>query len=377
MLRDRRLVGEFVESVAVEIGAPFFRGAEDQSLAIGADDGRVRAEPQRQNRRAAAQALPHDADGWDLGCGRRCGTLLRRDRQRLWRSGRWGISGGFGCAGLFARLEQVAELVLAEFRHVRQQIHADDARVFAALRGVKQDVLAVGRPGDAAHFAIAEEADRPRRTARRRNDMDVHEGPRIAQREGDILAIGRPGRARPLTTVGGDCACEQRAIGATCPKRDQVQFAVVEHIGHRLSVGGVGRHRRDAVRSQHRLATAGDIIFDQRMVEPAFGDDQSPAAVGRPHHFALGPRRVGDALRRAAILGRCRKDFAVADHRDLLPVARDRQAAEALQLLVATRCRAGGPAQRDRHRVRLAGRGIIAPHAEIALEYDRRSVRCH
>ena len=277
---------------------------------------------------------------------------------------------------MLAGLEQVAELIFLELGHVGQKIDPDDARILAALRRVEQDVFAVGRPGDAAHLPVAEEADGACRTTRRWHDKDVHERPRIEHGESDILAIGRPDRARAVAFVGRNGTGEDGAIAPAGECHD-VQFAIVEDIGGGFAVGRISRGRSDAVLRQHGLASARDIIFDQAMIEPAFGNDERAAAVGRPRHFALRAGGGGDALARATVLGRGGEDVAVADHGELLPVGRERETLKAGERLVPFRRGAGGPAQGDRHGGGVAGRGIEAPHAEIAFEHDFLAVRRH
>ena len=385
LLRDRGFVGEFIKIVAVEVRAALFLGAEDERLAVAADDRRIGVDPEREDRRAVAQARPHDRDRRDLRRSWRCnGTLFGGGRQRLGsgRRGRFGRGTGriWGRARLLAGLEQIVELVFLELRHLGQEIDPHDPRILAALRGVEQDVFAVGRPGDATHLPVAEEADRPRCAACCGHDVDVHEGARVEHGEGDILAVGRPDRARAVALVGRDGAGEDDPVGsggARTTKRDDVEFAIVEHIGGGLAVGGVGRGGGNATLCQHRIAPARHIIFDQAMIEPAFGNDERAAAVGRPGDFALRARGGGDALAGAAVLGGGGEHLAMADDGHLLSVRRKRKTLEAAERLVPFRGGAGGTAQGDRHGGSLAGRGIEAPYAEIAFEHDSRAIRGH
>ncbi len=140
--------GQFIERVAVEIGLCSSDCREDELLPVGTDDGVFDGVAERHQCEPVADTRKIDAHGFRLAG--RGGRLILRGTLRG------------SCFSRFGRrvlrwigFEEVAELIFAELRQVRNEIDPRHVRLFAALGGIEQEILAVGRPGDlTGGFAI-------------------------------------------------------------------------------------------------------------------------------------------------------------------------------------------------------------------------------
>ncbi len=262
LARDGGLARELIERVGVDLLLVGGGGEEDEDLAVGADDGVSGREAEGEDGEAAADAFEDDLDGIDglgrggggacsvaaggaSGVSRQCGGGFRRDR----RGAGFGGGGCFRAGGLIGvrqvrgtgwpvGAEKLAELVFAEARDVGEEVDASDLDLLGALRGFKEDELAVGRPGDgAAGFAVGEEGDGLGRAAGGGNDAEVAEAAWVGEGEGDPLVIGRPGEGGAVELAMSEDLVGDGSGGGG-GDGDEMEVVVILGVGDGLAVGG-------------------------------------------------------------------------------------------------------------------------------------------
>ena len=144
-----------------------------------------------------------------------------------------GVSGAPG-VGLLA--EELGELVFAEGGYVGDEIDACQLGIFAALRGVKEDVFAVGRPGDAGRgFAVGEKGEGARvRSAGGRHGVQIAEAVGPGGHEDDPVRIRRPGGDAVVDLAMGEDAVLEPV------ESEDVQFLAIADEGEAFAVGRPG-----------------------------------------------------------------------------------------------------------------------------------------
>src|SRR5690348_16358190 len=129
LARDRRFVGKRIQRPCVEVGATGDARGDHQRLAVGTEHDRLRVEARWQQREALADAVGIDLHGF---------RFLRRLALRIVPGGRIVLVAGFVFVRRLGRglaeqvAEQVAELVFAELRRLRHQVHAGNLALLGA-----------------------------------------------------------------------------------------------------------------------------------------------------------------------------------------------------------------------------------------------------